>query len=206
MEPATDYAQIVASTASPAFAVDTTGRIVAWNAAAEEFFGHSVNEALGRSCWDLLQGRDPYGNVYCGPHCPLIEMAVHREAIHGCDMLFRDAEGLMVRTGVDSFIVPGGSPAEMVVVHFLRTIPFEAADGLHGASTSSAPTRNPLLTERELQVLRLMARGVGTQGISRELRISTGTTRKHIAKILQSLKAHTRLQAVAAARALRLID
>lgn len=206
MEPATDHARIVGSTASPAFAVDTSGRVVAWNAAAEELFGRSASDAIGRACWDLLRGRDPYGNVYCGPHCPLIGMAVHREAIHGCDMLYRDAEGLMVRTGVDSFIVPGGSPAEMAVVHFLRPIPSEAAGESRGAPASGAPAKNPLLTERESQVLRLMARGVGTREISRELRISTGTTRKHIARILQSLKAHTRLQAVAVARALSLID
>lgn len=206
MEPTTDYAQIVSSTASPAFAVDTIGRIVAWNAAAEEFFDHSAGEALGRLCWDLLQGRDPYGNLYCGPHCPLIEMAVHRDAIHGCDMLYRDAKGMTLRCGVDSFVVPGGSPAALVVVHFIRTNPFEEADGVQGASTSGAPARNPLLTQRQLQVLRLMASGEGTREISRELRISAGTTRKHIAKILQSLKAHTRLQAVVAARVLRLVD
>ena len=200
-----DYGQVVASTASPAFAVDTTGQIVAWNAAAEELFGYPASRAMGRFCWDVLQGRDLFENVYCGPHCPLIEMALHRQAIHRCDLLFRHAQGDTVHATVNSFIVSGHSAPEMTIVHFLNPLLPGADAGPHQPDVSLTEIKHPLLTERELQVLRLMAQGAATREISRELRISAGTVRNHTGKILRTLKAHTRLQAVATARALRLI-
>jgi len=200
-----DHAGIVASTAGAAFAVDTAGRILAWNAAAEDLFGYPASKVVGRFCWEVVQGRDLFGNVYCGPHCPLIEMAVRRQAIHRCDLLYRHAEGETVRAAVNSFIVSGRSPSEMAIVHLLNPVPSEAPAEAHRADSGIGEAKHPLLTERELQVLRLMARGASTREIGRELRISTGTVRNHTAKILRTLKAHTRLQAVATARALHLI-
>ena len=201
-----DHAELVASSAAAAFAVDTSGRIVAWNAAAEELFGYPAAKAIGRSCWDVLQGHDLFDNVYCGPHCPLIEMAVHRQAIHRCDLLFRHAQGDTVHAAVNSFIVSGRSAPDMTIIHFVNPLPLEAAVPPHQSDVGLREAKQPLLTERELQVLRLMAQGAATREIGRELRISPGTVRNHTGKILRTLKAHTRLQAVATARALRLIS
>ena len=205
MDGEVDPAEIVGSTAGAALAIDTSGRIVAWNAAAEELFGYTAAKAIGRFCWDVLQGRDLFDNVYCGPHCPLIEMAVHRQAIHRCDLVFRHAQGDMVHAAVNSFIVSGRSAPDMTIIHFLNPPHHEMAAAPHQPDVSLKEMKHPLLTERELQVLRLMAQGGTTREISRELRISAGTVRNHTGKILRTLKAHTRLQAVATARALRLI-
>jgi PAS domain S-box-containing protein len=206
MDRDTEHAAIVRSTASAAFAVDTSGRIIAWNAAAEEFCGYPAHKAVGRLCWELVQGRDLYDNVYCGPHCPLIEMAVNRQAIHRCDLLYRSAKGETVRAAVNSVIVSGHSPVEMAIIHILDPVPSKALVEAHRPDSDTGETKHPLLTERELQVLRLMARGAATREIARELKISTGTVRNHTGSILRTLKAHTRLQAVANARALRLVS
>lgn len=205
MDRSMDHAEVVASTASAAFAVNTAGRIIAWNSAAEELFGYPASRAVGQLCWELVQGRDLYDNVYCGPHCPLIEMAVHRQAIHRCDLLYRSARGEAVRAAVNSFIVSGHSPNEMAIIHILDPVPSKAIAEAYPTESDTWGTKHPLLTERELQVLRLMARGATTQEIARELKISTGTVRNHTGKILRTLKAHTRLQAVANARVLHLV-
>lgn len=205
MDRETDYAGIVGSTAGAAFAVDTAGRVLAWNAGAEELFGYAASRTIGRFCWDVVQGRDPFENAYCGPHCPLIEMAVQRQAIHRCDLLYRNAKGETTRAAVNSFIVPGRSPAEMAIVHFLDSVPAGTCGESPCPNNCNNEGKHPLLTERELQVLQLLARGAPTREIARELRISTGTVRNHTGKILRTLKAHTRLQAVATARALHLV-
>ncbi|MDH5536360.1 MAG: helix-turn-helix transcriptional regulator, partial [Betaproteobacteria bacterium] len=127
------------------------------------------------------------------------------QAIHGCEVIYRNAEGKTVRVSVNSFIVPGASPAEMAIVHFLLPVLHKETGETHCPDGDRAEATNPLLTERQLQILRLLARGETTRDISRELRISTGTVRNHSGKILQSLQAHTRLHAVATARALHLI-
>jgi len=56
------------------------------------------------------------------------------------------------------------------------------------------------LSERELEVLRLITRGASNQAIADQLVISVGTVKSHINHILGKLDAHSRTEAVARAR------
>ena len=60
------------------------------------------------------------------------------------------------------------------------------------------------LSERELEVLRLMAGGATNQEIAEQLVITVGTIKSHINHILRKLDAHNRTEAVARARSLGL--
>jgi LuxR family maltose regulon positive regulatory protein len=62
-----------------------------------------------------------------------------------------------------------------------------------------------LLSERELEVLRLMAGGLENQAIAERLVVTRGTAKWHIHNILTKLEATNRTEAVARARELRLI-
>ena len=61
------------------------------------------------------------------------------------------------------------------------------------------------LTEREIEVLRLLAEGYATEPIAAELVVAVGTVKRHVANILGKLEVHSRLQAVARARDLGLL-
>ena len=61
------------------------------------------------------------------------------------------------------------------------------------------------LTERELQVLRLLATEPSTQGIAAELVVSIGTVRTHTKRIYSKLDVHSRLEAVQRAQELGLL-
>jgi DNA-binding NarL/FixJ family response regulator len=56
------------------------------------------------------------------------------------------------------------------------------------------------LTARELEVLGLLAEGVGTAAIAAQLHLSPHTVRNHVKRILAKLEVHSRLEAVAVAR------
>jgi len=55
------------------------------------------------------------------------------------------------------------------------------------------------LTDRELEILRLLAAGSSTAAIARKLSISPTTVRNHVQRILTKLHVHSRLAAVALA-------
>jgi len=54
----------------------------------------------------------------------------------------------------------------------------------------------PRLTDREMQVLRLVARGLANREIAKELFISENTVKNHIRNILEKLHLHSRMEAV----------
>lgn len=54
----------------------------------------------------------------------------------------------------------------------------------------------PELTDRELEVLGLMAAGAGNQAIAQQLFISDNTVKRHVSSILEKLEAANRVQAV----------
>jgi DNA-binding NarL/FixJ family response regulator len=66
-------------------------------------------------------------------------------------------------------------------------------------SSSTATGRMVTLTQRERDVLRLLADGMSNEEIGRELFISPETVRTHVRKAMAKLDADTRTQAVATA-------
>jgi DNA-binding NarL/FixJ family response regulator len=62
------------------------------------------------------------------------------------------------------------------------------------------------LTERQMQILWLLADGKSTKEISHELGLSPTTVRNYIAALLANLGVHSRLQAVSVARKAGLLD
>ena len=68
------------------------------------------------------------------------------------------------------------------------------------------PSELAELTERELDVFRLIARGLSNAEIGQELYISDATVKTHITHILQKLDLRDRVQAVVLAHETRLFD
>jgi LuxR family maltose regulon positive regulatory protein len=77
-------------------------------------------------------------------------------------------------------------------------------DGLPLAPDATGGLIDPL-SNRELEVLRLVSVGLSNREISDQLFISVPTVKRHISTILEKLSANSRTQAVSVARSLQLI-
>jgi DNA-binding CsgD family transcriptional regulator len=189
----------VSSVTEPAFSIDPNAVILAWNEGAERLFGYKAAAVLGRRCWDVLSGRDMFGNQYCGEACPLISMARRHRAISRCELCFRGAADQSICTGVSTMVVPGSSGADMTIVHLFTPLGPEPA-----SPDKLAAIERP--TAREIEVLRLLSDGKRTGHIATQLKVTEATVRNHIQQILHKLNAHSRLEAVCVAWRLGLIE
>lgn len=211
----------MASTGDPAFAIDGDGKIVAWNAGAVALFGLSQDDALGRVCGAILQGYDICGPV-CSPDCSIIQAARMRRPVGNFDLQIATVKG-REWCNVSVMIAAETAGDDYYAVHVLRSVDLQkklemAVNGVirnelatAGERTAlpptspRAPVRNAPLTDREIEVLRLLAGGNTTAHIAGELNISRTTVNNHIQHVLHKLDAHTRLEAVRRAEAAGLV-
>ena len=112
--------------------------------------------------------------------------------------------------------------------YLLKDMPSEQlADAIRSAAKGQSPigpemarklvnlvTQNPItpptptpseLSEREIEVLRLIADGLSNKEIAEKLFIAEGTAKNHVSNILSKLEARDRAQAVARAKELNLL-
>ncbi len=75
---------------------------------------------------------------------------------------------------------------------------------ISGAERS--PPRVPRLTDRELEVLNLVAHGLNNREIAERLFISENTVKNHVRNMLEKLQLHSRIEAVMYAIRQRLLD
>ncbi|MFG2745769.1 response regulator [Streptomyces chartreusis] len=113
-----------------------------------------------------------------------------------------------LRAGADGFLLKRARPAE--IVHAVRLVAegesllFPASvrqlaahygdDG--GNRAARAQLERARLTEREAEVLRLMARGLSNAEIAARLVVGTETVKSHVSAVLAKLGARDRTQAV----------
>lgn len=218
-----------------AFAVDRHGVIVSWNTEAEKTFNHAASDVLGKQCWKIMSGKDMYGNRYCCKRCPLMQMASHRELAHSFPISFKTALNGFKKITLNSLTVfcrkgdrlllhicnePDENPEYSNNNHASNGNGHaingngHAINGNHNhasnnnnhtATRPSANFQRGALTNREHEVLALLADGKATREIASLMCISPATVRNHIQRMLYKLHVHTRLEAVVTAHNLDLV-
>jgi LuxR family transcriptional regulator, maltose regulon positive regulatory protein len=93
---------------------------------------------------------------------------------------------------------------DLAVQHARRAAELARVEAARPTTRVSQPLIEPL-SERELEVLALIAAGLSNQEIADRLVIATGTVKRHINNIYGKLQVGSRTQAVAAARDLELL-
>jgi len=176
-----DVEQALGDVGVPSYVLDTTG-VVRWiNPAAKRLLG----DVRGRQFTSVVAPEDSRR-----------ARELFSQKVLGTTPA-TDATGVLVsttgtRVAVEISSVPLKSGERVVGVFGLIEE--------HPDHTPAAP--HPHLTPRQVEVLRLLERGRSTKQIAAELHLGTETVKNHIRGIFRALGVHTRLEAVAAARAL----
>jgi DNA-binding NarL/FixJ family response regulator len=115
-----------------------------------------------------------------------------------------------MRAGARGYLVKGAAPGEIeravravangevILGPAVATRAIAHLTGRHRPGTGPVPL--PELTDREREILDLVARGLDNAAISRRLMLSPKTVRNHLSNILGKLRAGTRAEAIVRAR------
>jgi PAS domain S-box-containing protein len=182
---------LVDSLVVPVSLHDVDGRFVHMNAAAERACGYSTAEMLGRPLTELLPPA-ARGHVEAQ-----FRRAVERGEPTDFETIFVDAGGHLRSVRVQHLPLRDDDTIVGVI-----TLGFEVR------RQTTEPTGlgpDPRLTPRQRKILELIASGLSTKEVARELTLSSETVRNHLRNASTELRAHTRLEAIAMAQRLGLL-
>jgi len=204
------FGDLLLRTVDGVFAVDARQRIVLWNPGCEQLFGLPVQQVLGRPCSEIVRGKNPVEQPVCGGGCCIASFAENPNIPGVFPLRARDAAGRELRLTVSVLLVPSMRKEQRLCVHLLRRgsmmDPVLASQD-DGRSTRAKPARKAAddaipvdacgLTNREREILKLLAEGLAVGVISRLMKISIVTVRNHVHHIEGKLAVHSQAEAVA---------
>jgi PAS domain S-box-containing protein len=206
-----EFRTLVAGTSDPAFVVDGGGVLVAWNEACHELFGIAAEQAIGQFCRSVVHGTDECGS-FCSQHCMVQQAVRKRHPLKNFDIEVRTVRGRQW-CNISVLIVAADGSTEPCAIHIARPSDVRTrlemamrdfiisktgvpADQAGAMIASRSAARESGLSQRELQVLRLLAKGLTTLAVADDLHISRATVNNHVQSILHKLDSHTRRDAI----------
>jgi PAS domain S-box-containing protein len=174
-----DLERALADVGVPSYVLDTSGGVRWINAAAERLLG----DVRGRHFTSVVAPEDT------------------RRAR---ELFARKVLGTSASTDATGVLVSTAGARVAVEISSVPLVSGERVVGVFGLFDGH-PDRNaaphPHLTPRQVEVLRLLEQGRSTRQIAAELHVSIETVRNHLRRLFKALGVHSRLEAVAAARA-----
>lgn len=204
-----------------ACAVDMRQTIVFWNTSAERILGYPAEQVIGRPCFHVLGLRrvcEGASNPVCMRGCPAIRQARTRRVPPVVRVHARCASGRRKRITLTPMVVSALNPDQAALLYLFHEVDAEPEDG---SVTGPAPTATSIgrladppiglapgpsnepagpLTRRQVEVLRLLALGLGAKEIASQLHLSYHTVRNHISGARRNLRAKNILSAVQTAQ------
>jgi PAS domain S-box-containing protein len=211
----TDLLELLGRSVDAVFAVDRGHRVTFWNPSCEDLTGVSAAKAVGRPCHELLRGRKPNGDALCSASCPVCQSLDGGLPPKSFAMRMQTRDGRKIQLNVGTMLIPAPDDRSWMVVHCMRRGHRKSSrrspardDGRGSPSGKSNPAGASvpgphslgLVTERELEILRLLTEGLTTEAMARNLQISAATVRNHVQRLMAKLNVHSRLEAVTCAR------
>ncbi len=192
---------IFSGTADSVFAADARHRVVYANRAFLERCPFAPSEIWGEHCSNVIRGKTLTGQRFCGMDCSIGAALSEDRLVDNFDLAVPFAHGgkrdsSWVNMGV---IIAPQIWEPVQTIRILRPIKVDQIAnrfaGIFRQEEESAE-RARILTERELEILKLVVEGCSTSAIADHLHISKATARNHIRNIFSKLDVHSRAELV----------
>ena len=177
------------------FVASAAGRIVLWNRAAERLLGYTAEEAIGRTCCELLDGRSGGEERSCVRDRRVTAAISQGQTVSNFDMKARTKAGQTMWLNLSTLALRREGAGETLTIHLIRDVT-ASHERVPGESLGE-DNGVGVLTPREREVLRLLAGGANTRRAAERLGVSPATVRNHVQNMFGKLGVHSRLQAVA---------
>jgi DNA-binding CsgD family transcriptional regulator len=174
------------------------------NARAEALLSRRAAACVGLPCHSVVAGVDETGRPHCGSHCAILRRAKQGLPIE--PVVLQVGGALGAPTWVHLVAIPVWRVGESLPVLVHCALEFEREHRIEAylrhvaarsATTAGSPLSHGSLTQRECEILDLLAADRGPREIAAELHVSYVTVRNHIQHLLVKLGAHSIQQAVA---------
>jgi PAS domain S-box-containing protein len=198
-------------TADAAYTVTAEGEIRSWNRAAEQLFGYTAEEVIGRSVDEVLEGRDAMGTsaLAGGGDAATRRCDGESGGVPNFDLQVRTGAGARIWVNMSTIVFDNPRTGRRLFARLARDVDqrrrneelvhrlVDAARGLVALS-QDASDHAPVepLSDQERRILKLFADGSSAGTITRKLGISAHTLRNHLHHINRKLRTHSRLEAV----------
>ena len=207
--------QALASAADGAFVINQEQHIIYWNQAAQDILGSFSAEVADQPCYEVLAGCNAQGRLICHEHCWTAVKAHSGGTVTSFDVRVRTKVNELHWVNMSTFTFPAnGDGIGSLLVHLFRDVTqkkqqeqfidlvlasakiFQTEPSSQAILAVPEKPQTTSLTDREHEVLSLLAQGLSTNDIARSLFITSSTVRNHIRNILQKFHVHNRLEAV----------
>jgi len=198
--------QWVSLLAMPVWIVSQEGNIVYLNPQAEALMGKSHSECVGQPCHETVNGVSFDGEKLCGADC-LVRRSIRREQpIEPIAFTITGNNGNEHHVKVVIIAAEMGPQRDQQLVHCIVDEGREHAMRRYVETVRSRSKHRKAeleslepfhLSDREKEILRLLATDETLHGIAHKLSLSYATVRNHVQHLLTKLGVHSILEAVA---------
>ena len=191
-----DLFEFFEHTADATFSVSDSGEICSWNGSAERLFGFARVEAIGKTCFELFQGRDVLGTLVCTEHCHLRDCASLGTLMPDFDLEVTVRSGGRMWVNISTIVYEDSKTGRRRIVHLARSVDgrkrtealvqgvLEMSRQLVAKSDEGErPAPVAPVSEQELRILSRFSQG-------RQPRRDCARVEDHVADIAESSSSH----------------
>jgi DNA-binding CsgD family transcriptional regulator len=205
----------IADTADAAFVVSLDCQFLAWGSRAQQLFGFSPSDVLGRYCYNVMPARDASGRCLCSVNCPMVTAARYGYSAPPSEACIWTKENCSIWVRVSPIVLRARHGAVCAILVLASDVSrYKVTEQLVGwiagrldggcdSATSAIEAAAPLLrscfpdlTQRESEVLWEAVAGEDYHEIAMTLGIKPATARNYLQRILGKLGVHSQRQAV----------